>query len=144
MDVENIAKQFIYQRLKELVLEHNMDGTDTIVRAIRVLFPKENELAIVDLIFDVSLEHCGSKNTRKAVIEFNKLINECYRFDILLSPRGAEFYRLGKWSYERDPRKAERYLSLYLHAQEEYCGEICKTRWRRQAEKMVEKLRVKK
>jgi hypothetical protein len=144
MDAENIAKQFMYQRLKELILKHKMDGVDTIARAIRVLFPEESELAILDLIFEASLEHCRNKNTKKAIIGFNRIINECYRLDILLSPRGAELYRLGKWSYERDPRKAERYLSLYLHAQEEYCGEICKTRWRRQAEKMVEKLRVKK
>ena len=66
MDAENIAKQFMYQRLKELILKHKMDGVDTIARAIRVLFPEESELAILDLIFEASLEHCRNKNTKKA------------------------------------------------------------------------------
>ena len=141
MDVENIAKQFICRRLKELILKHNMDGVDAIARAIRVLFPEESELAIIDLIFDASSEQCQGKSTRNVITEFNRLINECYQFDILLSPRGAELYRLGKWSYEKDPRKAGRYLRLYLRAQEEHCGETCKARWRRQAKKMLEELR---
>ena len=144
MDIEKTAKQFIYQRLKELILKSKMSGANTLARAIKVLFPEEGELAICDCIFSASSDYCRGKSRGKLIKEFNRLINECYRFDILFSPRGAELYRLGKWSYEKNPHKAKQYLSLYLCAQEECCGETYKARWQRQAKKLLEELHKKR
>ena len=94
MDLENKAMRFIYQRLKELILRHKMDGAGTIAKAIKVLFPRESEFAIWDLIFGASSDHYRNKHPEKITRNFNHLMNECYRFDILSSSRGAEFYRL--------------------------------------------------
>lgn len=136
MGLEDNAKRFIYQKLKEVIIKPKMDEAVAIARAIRVLFPKESELAICDLIFDVCRDRCRDKKAETIIRDFNYLINECYRFEILTSQRGGELYRLGTWISKKDPRKARAYVEFYLFAGDRH-EDVYDAKWRKQAERLL-------
>jgi hypothetical protein len=138
MSLEDKARRFIYQKLKESIIKCKMEEVKSIIRAIKVMFPEDSELAICDLIFNICRDRYSNNATEKIVRYFNHLINECHKHEILSMPRGGELYRLGKWLYKKEPHKAKMYLESYLCAQNQR-EEVYGSRWLKQAERLLKR-----
>jgi len=85
-------------------------------------------------------ERCGMLS--KVMTEYEYLVNEYMKMKILPLPKGPrELYKLGKWYIKKNPKKAKKYLKVYLSA-EERCGTdpAFYLRHKRQAEYLLKKL----
>ena len=77
----------------------------------------------------------------KAMREYDSLIGEYLRMDILPLPRGPiELFKLAKWYIKTDPEKSRKYLELYLRAEREDCGTGFGIRHKAQARELLKTL----
>jgi hypothetical protein len=74
----------------------------------------------------------------KAIKEYEHLVSQYLKMDILPLPRGpVELFKLGKWYAQRCPDKAQRYLTLYLRAEKEDSGTGFGLRHKAQAQRLL-------
>lgn len=155
-------------KLYRMILRREERGARIVAESIALLFPDSDGRALSSKMFDAYWK-LGEKGraiqiyrkagrpfwlaekvgryyerlglTAKAMEEYDLLIKEYMRMDILPLPRGPiQLFKVGKWCMRRDPRKAKKYLRLYLKAEQEDHGTGFGIRHKRQAEKLLKRL----
>lgn len=146
MTIESKLLRFMHEKLKQAIEKGRVDKAGIIATAIKTLFPDQKEIVIYDTIFDISWEHyyAGQRGDIKKVLTgYNYLVNKYYAAGILSLPRGAiELLNLGRWSFDRNPQKAVRYLRAYLNAKGDQCSARDCAKYRKEAMTLLEKLNV--
>lgn len=79
--------------------------------------------------------------TKKAIMQYEMLIEEYEKMKILPLPRGpVELFKLGRWYIRRNPTKAKKYFTLYLRAEAEHSGTGFGIRHKRRAQKLLDRI----
>jgi hypothetical protein len=133
-------------KLSMLAGENKTKATNTVHKALKIMFPKTKDATIASHLFDghwkakrykeairiyneagkpfwhtgeVGRYYEGRGLIKKAMMEYEGLFREYLKMRILSLPRGpVELFKLGRWYAKRNPCKAKRYLKLYLKAEE--------------------------
>jgi tetratricopeptide (TPR) repeat protein len=137
-------------KLSWLLAEDRAKEADTICKTIKLMFPKIKDVVMASSMFDglwkakryseavriyqkadrpfwrsqeVGKYYEGQGLIKKAMAEYERLVEEYLKMKILPLPRGpVELFKLGKWYVEKNPSKAKKYLKLYLRAEKEDSG----------------------
>ncbi|MDP8299177.1 MAG: hypothetical protein P9L88_04675 [Candidatus Tantalella remota] len=159
------------RKVRRLILKKNLVDANTVGNASKILFSQKGEIELYYTKFEAFWKRKMYKEALKAYHKAGKpfwhaetvgryyekqgLIKEAmkeYEYlmtayskmgkDFLPLPGGpVELFKLGRWYISSNPKKAKRYLTLYLRAEEDNSGTGRGIRHKKQAERLLKELR---
>jgi len=169
---ERQAGHFACGKLHSCILANRIKEAEILKKAIKILSP-EDSVIMYDSIFDaywkkekyreaikaykkegklfwrsekVARYYEKQGLMKKAMREYEYLINEYFKMgkNFLPLPKGpVELYKLGKWYAKKNPKKAEKYLKIYLSAEKKWKGDpACFIRHKTRAEQILKEIKT--
>lgn len=152
LSIEDKLHETMLQKVRKLILKGRESETATVSNVSKILFPQKGAAALYSTIFEALWKKGQYKKAlqayragkrpfwhaeavgryyerqgliKQAMAEYEHLVNEYFKMgkDFLPLPGGPAFlFRLGQWHVKRNPKKAKKYLTLYLRAEKDKHG----------------------
>ena len=170
LSIEDKLHETMLQKIRQLILKGHADDAVTVGSASKILFPKKGDAALYDTVFEALWKRKQYKQAlrayytgkrpfwraevvgryyerqgliMKAMAEYEHLIKAYSKMgsSFLPLPGGpVELFKLGQWYAVRNTKKAKKYLTLYLKAEDDKCGTGRGIRHKKKAQALLKEL----
>jgi len=170
LSIEDKLHETMLQKIRQLILKGREPEAVAVGSVSKILFPKKGEVALYSTIFEalwkkgqykkalqayragkrpfwhaeaVGLYYERQGLIKQAMAEYEHLVNTYFEMgkDFLPLPGGpAVLFRLGQWHAKRNPKKAKKYLTIYLKAEKDKHGTGLGIRHKNAAEVLLKRI----
>jgi hypothetical protein len=174
LSIEDKLHETMLRKVRHLILKGRGSEALAVGNVIKIIFPKKGEVALYSTLFEALWEkrqykkalqaYRGGKRPfwhaetvgqyyerrgliKQAMAEYEYLVNEYFKMgkNFLPLPGGPEeLFKLGEWYASRDPKKARKYLKIYLKAEENHQGTYREILHKERAEALLEGLKKRR